>query len=88
MTTTQSIATGDRIYATETINFVEDSEIERIVAGTEGTVERLTGLDDVDLIVEWDSGYVTGVNSGSVAMIDPPGSRPMEDPYVIFPTEA
>lgn len=73
MTTTQTssrqIAEGDRIYATETINFVQDSEIERIVAGTEGTVERLTGFDDVDLIVEWDSGYVTGVNSGSVALI-------------------
>lgn len=73
MTTTQTssreIAEGDRIYATETINFVEDGDIERIVAGTEGTVERLTGLDDVDLIVEWDSGYVTGVNSGSVALI-------------------
>jgi hypothetical protein len=61
-------ATGDRVYATEMINFQEAGEVERIVPGAEGSVERLTGDDAHDLIIEWDSGYVTGVNSGSVAL--------------------
>lgn len=60
---------GDRVYATETIDFTENAELEHIVAGTEGTVTELTGDDCCDLAVEWDSGHLTGVDSGSVALV-------------------
>jgi hypothetical protein len=64
------ITEGDRVYATETIIFSDGYDsAERIVVGTEGTVECLTGHDDIDLLVEWDSGYTTGVNSASVALV-------------------
>lgn len=63
-----NFAENDRVYATERIDFVGEDFI-FVPAGREGTVERLTQLDDVDLIIEWDSGYVTGVNSGSVALV-------------------
>lgn len=65
MTNTTDIAEGTRIYATETIDLLDDS----IPAGTEGVVFALARSDAADLLVEWDNGYATGVNSGSVAVI-------------------
>lgn len=59
---------GDRIYATGTINFT-NHELDRIDPGTEGTVARLTGDDCCDLEIEWDSGYLTAADSGSVALV-------------------
>jgi hypothetical protein len=69
MTKTQSIAEGDRIYATESIDLMHTGD-SFIRAGDEGTVTRLLGFDDFDLEVEWDGGFgTTAVNSGSVALI-------------------
>jgi hypothetical protein len=69
--TTTKIDIGDRIYATETLNFVEGNEPERIVAGTEGTVIKVWPEDTTccDLTVEWDSGYLTAADSTSVALV-------------------
>lgn len=73
MTKTQSIAEGDRIYATETISYgyvtdptLNDGVIEH---GDEGTVIEMTGDDANDLYIEWDRGFAGTANSGSVALI-------------------
>lgn len=68
MTTTQSIATGDRIYATEAIKL---SNGETVAAGAEGVVADV--IDDIacDLLIEWDAGFMSGADSGSVALIEP-----------------
>jgi hypothetical protein len=73
MTTTKSIAEGDRIYATETIGYLEiidpklnDGVIER---GDEGTVIELIRDSICDLLVEWDAGFIGAVDSGSVALV-------------------
>ncbi|MES2211372.1 MAG: hypothetical protein V4515_14510 [Chloroflexota bacterium] len=69
MTQTQSIAEGDRIYATESIDLMHAGDL-FVRPGDEGTVTRLLGFDDFDLEIEWDAGFgVTAVNSGSVALI-------------------
>lgn len=91
MTTTKQIAEGDRIYATETIIYDTPDfggTVQGLPVGSEGTVTELTGHDDYDLYIEWDLGFCGTADSGSVALVDPPNSRPMEDSYVIFPTEA
>lgn len=73
MTTTQSIATGDRIYATETIGYLEITDPRLndgvIQIGDEGTVIELTGDDDYDLFIEWDRGFQGTANSADVALI-------------------
>ncbi len=63
--TTTTLAEGDRIYATEDI--VLDDDV--ILAGSEGTIARMAELLDVDLMIEWDLGVLTGADSGSVALI-------------------
>lgn len=68
--TSGPIAEGDRIYATEALTF-DGEDMLYVPAGREGTVVRLTGDDAHDLEIEWDSGYMTGVNSGSVALVEP-----------------
>lgn len=64
----RSIATGDRIYATENIYFGHGDHLD-VPAGMEGTVEYLTGDDGYDLFVEFDNNVAGSVNSGSVALI-------------------
>ncbi len=63
--TTMTIDADDRIYTTEDICLDDDT----ILAGTEGTVLALTGDDAHDLLVEWDTGIMSAVNAGSVALI-------------------
>lgn len=62
MTQTQDIAEGDRVYATEDIDLLDDV----IPAGMEGTVFGLGAC--VDLLIDWDNGYATGADNGSVAL--------------------
>lgn len=81
--TTNQIAEGDRIYATEMIDYYDF----QIDAGTEGIVLRISGGDDAEFLIEWDSRVQGMANGSSIALIFPANSRPMEDPYVIFPTE-
>lgn len=70
MTTTQ-IAEGDRIYATESIDHdaAPTDTGGPIPAGSEGTVAGLTGSDAADLLIEWDAGFTSAVDGGSVALV-------------------
>lgn len=59
----------DRIYATEVINFTSH-ELDRIAVGHEGTVTEVRkDAECCELMVEWDSGYLTAADSGSVALV-------------------
>lgn len=62
---------GDRIYATEMINFTDGYDsAECIVAGTEGTVAEVRkDVECCELLVEWDSGYLTAADASSVALV-------------------
>lgn len=67
------IAEGDRVYATERIDYpayANEGGMGHMVAlADEGTVAALTGQDDWDLYVEWDAGFGGAVNSSSVALV-------------------
>src|SRR5690349_1683652 len=73
--TVSKIDIGDRVYATEKIDYsVTDPDGWRVDPGDEGVVIEITGDDGLDLGVEWDAGFVGQVNSGSVALA-PAGGR-------------
>lgn len=69
MTQTQSIAEGDRIYATEGIRYDAHRTID-IPAGGEGTVLAVTDDDGWPFMIEWDAGIIGGASDASVALID------------------
>lgn len=60
----REIAEGDRIYATETIDYYDF----KINAGAEGTVTCLNESGRYDLWIEWDTGFQAMADSGSVAL--------------------
>lgn len=64
----QTIAEGDRIYATEDIRYDAHRVID-IPAGSEGVVIGLTDDDSWPLMVEWDAGIIGAADSGSVALV-------------------
>ena len=66
MTQTQGIAEGDRIYATEVIDYYDF----KINPGADGTVLRVSDSEAVELLIEWDAGVQGMADSGSVALID------------------
>lgn len=69
-TKTNEISEGDRIYATEDIDYLGVA----IPAGHEGTVADVTDNDGAELGIEWDFGLYGMANSGSVALIESLGS--------------
>ena len=73
--TSTEIAEGDRIYATEAIDYPghyqDGYQDRRITPADEGTVVALTGQDDWDLYVEWDAGFGGAVSSATVALVPP-----------------
>lgn len=60
-----TITENARIYTTDTIDLGDDM----IPAGTEGTVAAFTGHDGFDLLIEFDAGFLTAINSGDVALV-------------------
>ena len=69
----REIAEGDRIYAVETIGYLEITDPRLndgvIMIGDEGTVIELTGHDDYDLFIEWDRGFQGTASSADVALV-------------------
>ena len=65
MTKTQGIAAGDRIYATEIIDYYDF----KIYADASGTVLRVTDGNATELLIDWDAGVQGMADSGSVALI-------------------
>lgn len=73
MMTESKFAEGTRIYATETLGYLEITDPAMndgmVTAGMEGTVIELTGNDDYDLYVEWDLGFAGFASSTDVAVV-------------------
>ncbi len=60
------VAEGERIYATAVIRYLDEHVV---MPADEGVVTQLTGFDDLDLLIEWDAGFIGGANSGTVAPV-------------------